>query len=179
MSEQKTIVLGVTGSIAAYKAADIIRILRKKGFIVSVVMTEKSEKFITPLTLSSLSGRKVFCGCFNDDTDASIAHIDLAQDAAAVLIAPATANVIGKIAHGLADDLLSCICLATRAPIVFAPAMNTQMMTNQIVVENIDICKKRGMHVVDAIEGDLACGDRGAGHLAKVEDIVAKVEEVI
>ena len=179
MSEKKTIVLGVTGSIAAYKSADIIRVLRKKGFNVSVVMTREAEKFITPLTLSSLSGGKVYCGLFDAKTDASIAHIDLAQKADVLLIAPATANIISKIAVGIADDLLTCLLLATRAPIVIAPAMNTKMYTNQVIEENCRICKKRGMYFIDAIEGELACGERGLGHLAKVEDIVSGIEHVI
>lgn len=179
MSGKKRIVLGVTGSIAAYKAADITRVLRKKGFQVSVVMTAAAEKFITPLTFSSLSGEQVYRGLFEKETDASIAHIDLAQQACAVVIAPATANVISKVAYGLADDLLTCICLATTAPIVIAPAMNTQMYTNEVTQQNCLLCQKRGIHFVDAIEGNLACGQKGLGHLAAVEDIVTSIEKVL
>ncbi len=176
----KHIVLGVTGSIAAYKSADILRRLKEKGFKVSVVMTKSAEHFITPLTLKSLSDQEVFTELFDDGSPAGeMPHIDLARDADLVLIAPATANIVGKIANGLADDLLSCIVMATKAPIVLAPAMNTQMYNNKFFRENKDKLKSAGMTFIDPIEGELACGDYGTGHLVEVDDIVEAACKVL
>ena len=176
MSKSKRIVLGVTGSIAAYKAGDLIRRLKDRQFAVSVIMTREAGKFITPLTLAGLSGEKVYQEMFEvtDDTWAQ-SHIGLARDAAVFLIAPATANVIAKLAHGLADDLLTCTALATRAPIIVAPAMNDAMFTNKIVQENCAKLKKAGFHFVEPTKGNLACGVFGDGHLADVDDIVKSV----
>jgi len=176
----KRVTLGVTGSIAAYKSADIIRRLSEKGLKVSVVMTKEAEHFITPLTLSSLSGEKVYRGMWEEwDSPRTIAHIDLAHDADAVLIAPATANIIGKMAAGIADDLLTCICLATKAPILIAPAMNDQMYKNKILQENCSKLKKHGILFIDPIEGKLACGMKGKGHLAEVSEIVKAVTRIV
>lgn len=176
--KKKHIILGVTGSIAAYKAADIIGLLKEKGLEVSVILTESAEEFITPLTLSSLSDGKVYRHLFDEeDEDCEMPHIDLARAADVILIAPATANVIGKMANGLADDLLTCVTMATQAPVVIAPAMNTQMFNNGIVQENITKLKKHGYYFVDPIEGELACGEFGTGHIAKISDIVEKVSE--
>jgi len=174
--KERQVVLGVTGSIAAYKAADIIRRLREKNIQVSVVMTACAEKFISPLTLAALSCQKVYREMF-DETGAerNIDHIQLAKKADALLIAPATANIIGKIANGLADDLLSCAALATKAPILIAPAMNEGMYTNRIFQDNCDKLKKFGVTFIDAEKGKLACGDEGPGHLANVADIVDAV----
>lgn len=175
MNCKKRIILGVTGSIAAYKSADILRGLQKKGAEVSVVMTRNAEQFITPLTLSSLSGKTVYREMFYlSGQPESIVHIGLAQNADLLLIAPATASIIGKIANGIADDLLTCIAITTKAPIVIAPAMNTEMYKNVFVQENIKKLKKAGFNFVDPIKGMLACGDVGQGHLAEVEDIVEK-----
>ncbi|MFT5169580.1 MAG: phosphopantothenoylcysteine decarboxylase/phosphopantothenate--cysteine ligase [Lysobacterales bacterium] len=172
----KHVVLGVTGSVAAYKAADILRRLSEKGFKVSVIMTKGAEHFITPLTLSSLSEGKVYSGLFDkDEKPNSMPHIDLARSADVVLIAPATANIIGKMANGLADDLLSCVVLATRAKVMVAPAMNTQMYHNSIVVQNCDKLKEHDVSFIDPTDGLLACGEVGEGHLAEVDDIVAAV----
>jgi len=179
MPRQKRVVLGVTGSIAAYKSADIIRRLTEKGFRVSVVMTKEAEHFITPLTLTSLSGEKVCRGMFDKKGDPeSMPHISLAQEADVFLIAPATANIIGKLAYGIADNLLTCIALATQAPIVIAPAMNTQMYRNKIVQENLQKLKKRGIYFVDPVKGKLACGVTGEGHLADETTIVRTVLRV-
>ena len=176
MSKSKRIVLGVTGSIAAYKAGDIIRRLKERQFAVSVIMTREAGNFITPLTLAGLSGEKVYQDMFEatDETWART-HIGLAGEAAVFLIAPATANVIAKLAHGLADDLLTCTALATRAPIVVAPAMNDAMFHNKIVQENCGKLKKAGFHFVEPVKGELACGVVGDGHLADVDDIVKAV----
>lgn len=179
MLRQKRVILGVTGSIAAYKSADIVRRLAEKGFRVSVVMSREAERFITPLTLSSLSGEKVCRGMFDEEDDpAAMPHISLAQEADVFLIAPATANIIGKLAHGIADNLLTCIALATKAPIVIAPAMNTQMYRNKIVQENCRKLKKHGIHFVDPIKGKLACGTTGEGHIADEATIIKTVLRV-
>jgi len=167
VTKQKRIVLGVTGSVAAYKSADLIRQLVEKGFRVSVVMTKEAEHFIAPLTLSSLSGEKVFRGMFDKNEDPlAMPHITLAQEADVFLIAPATANIIGKLAHGIADNLITCIALATKAPILIAPAMNTQMYYNKIVQSNCRMLKKHGIEFIDPIKGKLACGTTGDGHIA-------------
>ena len=177
MTKQKRVVLGVTGSIAAYKSADLIRELVEKGFRVSVVMTKEAERFITPLTLSSLSGEKVFRGMFDKNEDPlAMPHITLAQEADVFLIAPATANIIGKLAHGIADNLITCIALATKAPILVAPAMNTRMYRSAIVQNNCRTLLKYGMTIVDPIKGKLACGTTGDGHIA---DEIAIMKAVI
>ena len=180
MVKQKKIILGVTGSIAAYKSAEIIRRFDEKGFRVSVVMTKEAEHFITPLTLSSLAGEKVYRGLFNQDADPwQMPHIRLAQEADAVVIAPATANIIAKLAHGLADDLLTCIVLATKAPVFIVPAMNVEMYNNTIVQENCSKLKKLGVVFIDPVQGKLACGIVGDGHIALEEDIVKTVSKVL
>jgi len=180
VAKQKRVVLGVTGSIAAYKSADIIRRLGEKGLRVSVVMTKEAERFITPLTLSSLSGEKVCRGMFDKREDPlAMPHITLAQEADVFLIAPATANIIGKLAYGIADNLLTCIALATKAPILIAPAMNTQMYRNTIVQENCRKLKKHGMQFIDPIKGKLACGTTGEGHIADEATIVKAVLKAV
>ena len=176
MSKIKEILLGVTGSIAAYKAGDIIRRLQDTGYGVTVVMTRGAENFITPLSLASLSGRKVYQEMFDEHKDAwQINHILLAQKADILLIAPATANIIGKIANGIADDLLSCIAITTTAKILIAPAMNTEMYNNKIVQDNIAKLKNFGVDFINPLKGKLACGTTGEGHLAEVDDIVKAV----
>ncbi len=172
---EKRIILGVTGSIAAYKAAELIRRLREKGLRVSVVMTKGAEHFITPLTLASLSGEKVYRALFEEESSGRMPHIDLAKEASLVLIAPATANILAKMAHGIADDLLTCVCLATEAPILVAPAMHDEMVKNKIVQENCRKLKATGVKFVDPIKGKLACGTVGEGHIAEIEDIVEEV----
>ena len=174
-NNQKLVVLAVTASIAAYKACEVIRALQKKQIDVTVIMTEASKKFITPLSLASLSGRRVYSDMFADSSDWEMEHISLAQKADLFLVAPATANIIGKMAHGIADDLVSCVALTTKAPIVIAPAMNTAMYQNKIVQENIEKLKARGIKFIDPIKGKLACGTTGEGHLAEVDTIVKKV----
>ena len=179
-TKQKRIILGVTGSIAAYKSADIIRRLIEKGFKVTVVMTREAELFIAPLTLSSLSGEKVYRGAF-DQEEASwqMPHIQLAQEADAFLIAPATANVISKMANGLADDLLTCIFLTIKAPVLIAPAMNTEMYQHKIIQENCAKLKAMGVQFIDPVKGKLACGTTGDGHIADVEIVVKSVLDIV
>ena len=172
--KNKKIVLGVTGSIAAYKACDILRRLQEKGCQVSVVMTREAEKFVSAMTFANLSGGKVYGDMFEGQgTSWSMHHIMLAQEADLVLIAPATANIIGKLAHGISDDLLTCIAITTKAPILIAPAMNTEMYKNPIVQENLAKLKKHKFKFVDPVKGKLACGTNDIGHLADIDEIVS------
>lgn len=170
----KRIVLGVCGSIAAYKAADLIRRLQDHHCEVEVIMTKEAKQFITPLTLASLSGKNVHSDMFENDSW-HMSHIELTRKADAVLIAPATANIIGKLACGLADDLLCAFVMTTRAPVFIAPAMNEGMYSNEIVRGNCAKLKKQGFKFIEPVKGKLACGDVGIGHLADVEDIVKAV----
>lgn len=180
VNRKKHILLGVTGSIAAYKSADIVRRLLDEDYDVSVVMTKEAEHFITPLTLEALSGKKVLTGHFDDWVkNGHMSHITLARDVAAILIAPATANIIAKLAHGLADDILTCAVLATSAPIVIAPAMNDGMYHNRIVQENCHKLKDHGFIFVHPIKGQLACGVSGDGHLEEPENIIKVLKTVI
>jgi phosphopantothenoylcysteine decarboxylase/phosphopantothenate--cysteine ligase len=171
----KHIALGITGSIAAYKAALILRELRKHSARVTVVMTEHAQAFITPLTLEALSGEAVLVDTFSRNTP-YIQHVNLAQQVDLLLVAPATANIIGKFAHGIADDFLSTFYLALKAPVLMAPAMNKDMYTHPVVQENIRVLKKRGVGFIPPQVGELACGVEGPGRLA---DITAIVERVI
>ncbi|MEY8562275.1 bifunctional phosphopantothenoylcysteine decarboxylase/phosphopantothenate--cysteine ligase CoaBC [Eggerthellaceae bacterium 3-80] len=168
----KTVVLGITGCIAAYKSAEIVRGLQKAGVRVKVVMTEHATHFVDPVTFRSLTHEKVAVGLFDDPSD-PIHHISLAQEADVMLLAPCTANMLAKIANGIADDLLSTTVLATTAPLVIAPAMNVHMYENPATRYNIGKLQIRGVHFVEAGTGYLACGDIGKGRLADVEDIVS------
>ena len=170
----KQVVLGVCGSIAAYKAGDIIRRLQDNHCEVTVIMTEEAAQFITPLTLSSLSGKNVYSDMF-DKYSWRMAHIELAKGADVVLIAPATANIIGKLANGVCDDLLTTFVVTSHAKIFIAPAMNDDMYANGIVRENCAKLKKHGFNFIEPVKGKLACGTVGVGHLAEVEDIVKSV----
>lgn len=173
----KNIILGVTSSIAAYKAADLAHMLIKEGYEVEVIMTENATKFISPLTFRSLTHNKVHTEMFRDDFPKEIKHISLAQKADVVLIAPATANIIGKLAGGIGDDMLSTTLLAVKnKPVFIAPAMNTNMWENPIVQDNITKLKKYGYRFIEPKEGLLACGTLGKGALAEPEDIIAIVK---
>ena len=176
---KKRILLGVTGSIAAYKSAEIIRRLQDEGCCVVVAMTKEAKEFITPLTFQTLSQNKVYSDMFEQDFVWEIEHISLAGSSDLVLIAPATANIIAKITYGICDDLLSSVVLATRAPILIAPAMDEGMYTNKITQENIKKLKSLGMKFIEPIKGKLASGKIGVGHLAEVEDIVKAVKKVL
>lgn len=176
---QKEIILGVTASIASYKACDIIRDLSHEGFGVTVVMTDDAKEFITPLSLAALSRNKVYSGMFTESQGWDIEHIALSDKADLILIAPATANMINKLASGMCDDLLSSTVLASHAPILIAPAMNTTMYKHPITQENIAKLKKIGYTFIGPKEGKLACGKIGIGHLADVEDIVKEVKRVL
>lgn len=178
-NKNKKILLGITGSIAAYKAGDIVRRLQDNGHHVTVVMTKEAQEFIAPLTFAGLSSNKVYTQMFNADSDSgAMPHIDLGNQADVFLIAPATANVIAKLAHGLADDLLTCIALTTKAKILIAPAMNTEMFENKIVQENCRKLRTHGFQFIEPAQGKLACGVIGMGHLAEIDDIVKTVEKV-
>ena len=168
---QKTVLIGVTGCIAAYKSAEIVRALQKRGLRVKVVMTEHATHFVDPLTFRSLTHEPVAVGLFDDPSD-PIHHISLAEEADLFLIAPCTANVAAKIAHGIADDLLTTTALACTAPLVVAPAMNVHMYEAAATQENLSTLARRGARIVEAGSGYLACGDVGRGRLAEIEDIV-------
>jgi phosphopantothenoylcysteine decarboxylase/phosphopantothenate--cysteine ligase len=169
----KNIIVGVTGSIAAYKSADLIRRFQEKDCDVTVVMSKEAAQFITPLTLAALSGKNVYSEMFEGDAW-RMGHLELAK-ADAIVIAPATANVIGKMAAGLADDLLTTLVVSTKAPVYVAPAMNEDMYRNSLVQENCMKLKKHGLKFIEPVKGKLACGIVGVGHLAEVEDIVKVV----
>lgn len=168
----KHILLGVSGGIAAYKAAELVRLLRRAGAEVQVVMTEGATRFITPLSLQALSGRAVRSLLFDNDAEAGMGHIELARWADLILIAPASANLLARLANGLADDLLSTLCLAARAPLAVAPAMNVQMWRAAATQENMARLRARGVQVLGPDEGDLACGESGEGRLLDVDELL-------
>jgi phosphopantothenoylcysteine decarboxylase/phosphopantothenate--cysteine ligase len=179
MTKNKNIILGVTASIAIYKACEIIRRLKEQGFSLSVVMTKEAEEFIRPVVFQSLSGNKVYRGLFDEPEAWEIEHVSLAQMADLVLVAPATANIIAKVACGICDDLLTCIISATARPVVFCPAMNEQMYKNKITQGNISRLTALGYKFIEPKVGKLACGKTGVGCLAEVEAIVKEVERII
>lgn len=172
MKQAKQIVLGVSGSIAAFKAAQITSALVRSGARVHVVMTREAEEFVTPLTLQTLSRNKVYRGMFDMPESWDVEHVSLADEADLILIAPATANVIGKLAAGICDDFLSCIVTATRSPVLLAPAMNDRMYRHPIVQENVAKLKKIGYAFIGPREGRLACGRAGAGRMCEPQEIV-------
>ena len=177
--QNKNILLGVSGGIAAYKAAELVRLLVKAEATVRVVMTKNAQEFITPLTLQSLSGNPVSTDTFNLTQESEIGHIRLADTADLVLIAPATANILAKLAHGIADDLLSTLLLVARAPVVLAPAMNVHMYAHPATQENLKTLQRFGHHIIEPAEGELACGYEGKGRLAEPEQIVECVEAAL
>jgi len=167
----KKVLLGVTGSIAAYKAAELTRLFAKNGDEVRVVMTPAACEFVRPLTFQTLSRNPVFVDQFAAPDEWRPEHVSLAEWADIVVVAPATANTIAKMAHGIADNLLAATLLATRAPVAVAPAMNDGMWLAPATQENIDVLKKRGVKVVQPRDGDLACGARGVGRMAEPKEI--------
>ena len=171
MLKGKTVVLGVTGSIAAYKIASLASMLKKQGADVEVIMTKNAVNFINPITFESLTGNKCLVDTFDRNFQFSVEHVALAKRADVFLIAPASANVIAKVAHGLADDMLTTTFLACQCPKIIAPAMNTRMYTNPILQDNLKICEKYGMEVIAPAEGYLACGDTGAGKMPEPEEL--------
>ena len=178
------VALGITGGIAAYKAAELLRVLQDKGIDVQVVMTRHACEFVRPLTFAALSGHKVITEMFGEPGDeanveSAIEHIAVAQSIEALVIAPATANVLAKLAHGIADDFLSTLVLATKAPVIVAPAMNINMWEHPTTQQNLETLRSRGINVVEPDEGYLACGMTGAGRLASVESIAKAVFEIL
>jgi len=179
MVNGKSIIVGVTGGIAAYKVVDIISQLKKKGADISVIMTKAAQEFVTPLTFQTISQNPVSTDMFALPITWEVEHIALADKADAILIAPATANIIGKIATGIADDMLTTVVLASKAPTVFAPSMNVNMYENQVTQRNLKILQKMGHYIIQPDEGYLACGYSGKGRLPKAEIIIDEVEYVL
>lgn len=179
MFEGKNIVLGVTGSIAAYKAVELASKLTQAGIKVDVILTESATKFVTPLSFQSITHRPVFTDMFAPVAEFEIEHVALAERAEAVVIAPATANTIAKLALGLADNLLTCVVLATKAPLIVAPAMDRGMYQNQTTQENLERLRARGYTIVGPEHGRLASGLEGPGRLAEVEEIMAAIYQVL
>jgi phosphopantothenoylcysteine decarboxylase/phosphopantothenate--cysteine ligase len=179
MLRNKTIVLGITGSIAAYKAAEIASQLTQAGAKVNVIMTEESIQFISPVTFRALTGRPVVTKMFDLASEYSIEHVSLAKAADVVIIAPATANIIAKLAAGIADDMLCCTVLATKAPVLIAPAMETNMYTNPITQDNLSKLQARDFVIVGPATGWLASGREGLGRLADIKDIIGSICQVL
>ena len=171
MLKGKTVVLGVTGGIAAYKIANLASMLVKQHANVRVIMTQNATNFITPTTFETLTGKKCLVDTFDRNFEFQVEHVSLAKQADIFMIAPATANVIAKVAHGLADDMLTTTFLACRSPKYIVPAMNTQMYENPITQDNLKLCRKYGMHVIEPASGYLACGDTGAGKMPEPETL--------
>lgn len=176
MFTNRTIVLGVTGSIAAYKIASLASMLVKQHASVHVIMTQNATNFINPITFETLTGHKCLVDTFDRNFEFQVEHVSLAKQADLILVAPASANVIGKMAHGIADDMLTTTLLACKAPILVSPAMNTNMYENPIVQDNLRILEKYGMKVIDPASGYLACGDTGAGKMPEPETLFAHIE---
>jgi len=179
MSEARTIVVGVTGSIAAFKAADLVSKLVKRGHEVHVVMTAAAAQFITPLTLQTLSRNPVLSSVFDEKETWRPGHIDLADRAHLLLIAPATANTIAALAHGLAGDALSEIALATEAPLLIAPAMNGKMWKHAATQANVALLQSRGVQFIGPEAGLLACGYEGLGRLWNIDEVIERAEQLL
>ncbi|MGB8474536.1 MAG: bifunctional phosphopantothenoylcysteine decarboxylase/phosphopantothenate--cysteine ligase CoaBC [Candidatus Acidiferrum sp.] len=179
------ITLGITGGVAAYKAAELVRLLQQDGFTVQVVMTRGAREFITPLTFAALSGQKVITDLFEKSStgeanlESAIEHIAVAQRTDLLLVAPATADILAKFARGIADDFLTTLYLATTAPVIVAPAMNVNMWNHSATQENVEMLRARGVKIVNPDEGYLACGMTGAGRLAGQQEILAAVRETL
>ena len=180
MLKGKTVLLGVTGSIAAYKTASLASMLVKKGVHVHVLMTKNGAQFITPVTFETLTGNKCLIDTFDRNFEFSVEHVSLAKQADLVMIAPATANIIGKLANGIADDMLTTTVMAIRAPVVIAPAMNDAMYTNPIMQMNMQKLKDLGQYkFIEPHEGVLAYGGKGTGELASAEEIADFLVDLI
>ncbi len=179
MLRGKTVVLGVTGSIAAYKIASLASMLVKKHANVHVIMTENATNFINPITFESLTGHKCLVDTFDRNFEFQVEHVSLARQADAVMIAPASANVIGKLAHGIADDMLTTTLLACRCPKMISPAMNTAMFENEIVQDNLKTLEKYGYEVIQPASGYLACGDTGTGKMPEPEVLYQFIEKIL
>ena len=179
MLKGKEIILGVTGGIAAYKAAEFVRLLAKAEANVHVVMTRSAQEFVTPLTFQTLSGNPVVTNLFALLEDEKIGHIALADLAELIVILPATANIIGKIANGIADDFLSTMVMASKAPVLFVPSMNVNMWENRALQRNVQTLLERGYYFVEPGEGELACRWYGKGRLAELDEVVERIEDLL
>jgi phosphopantothenoylcysteine decarboxylase/phosphopantothenate--cysteine ligase len=168
----KNIILGISGGIAAYKSVELMRLLQKQGADVKVILTESAKEFVAPLTFQVLSGNPVYSKMFGDEYETKVRHIEWAEKADCVIIAPATANIIGKIANGISDDVLSTFMMAIDCPVVICPAMNSKMYENRIVQRNLDILEKEGFIIVEPASGELACGTQGKGRFPDHDFIV-------
>jgi phosphopantothenoylcysteine decarboxylase/phosphopantothenate--cysteine ligase len=175
----KTVVLGITGSIAAYKAAELASRLTQAGARVEVVMSESATRFVSPLTFRSLTGRSVVTSMWEASSEFSVEHVALAETADIVVIAPATADIIARLAVGIADDMISCTVLATKAPVILAPAMNVNMLQNPATQHNLAELKARGFTIVEPAYGRLASGRIGEGRLAETEKIIASIKQIL
>ena len=175
----KNVILGVTGGIACYKVVSLVGLLKKEGANVDVIMTKHATEFVGPITFQTISQNPVVVDMFELIKNADVRHISLAEKADAIIIAPATANIIGKVANGIADDMLSTVIMACKKPVIFAPAMNNNMYLNPIVQSNISKLKNYGYHFVDPQVGHLACGTNAIGKLADIKNIFNKLVEVI
>ena len=174
----KNILLGISGGIAAYKSAELVRLFSKKGAKVRVCMTASAQQFITPLTMQALSGHQVHTDLLDPQAELGMGHIELARWADAIVIAPATANTLAKITYGLADDLLTTVCLASKAPLAIAPAMNQQMWHNATTQHNVQTLQQRGVQVFGPAAGEQACGDVGFGRMLEPEQILSATEQL-
>jgi len=177
--KNKTILLVLTGSIAAYKAGDLIKQLRQEGARVVCAMTAAAEQFITPVTLRALSGESVYRDFFAADGPYGVVHTSLAETVDLIAVAPASANFIARLAAGMADDLPSCLILSTKKPVVIAPAMNDRMYRHPLTQRNIKQLRQIGYYFVDPVEGDLVCGRKAVGHIASAETILSQILECI
>ena len=175
----KNVVVGITGGISAYKSCELVRSLVRDGAEVRCAMTRNAERFITPLTLQTLSGNKVASNLFDLTSESEIGHIKIADEADVVVVAPASASFIGKISSGIADSLLATVILATKAPVIICPAMNSNMYSNSIVQENMEKLRRHGFTIVEPGEGDLACGWTGRGRLAETDVIALEVQKAV
>lgn len=173
------IVLGVSGSVAAYRAADLARELMRHGCEVRVCLTDSAQQFVTPALFEALTGRPTLQGVFEEPERGRMAHIDWARHADLLLVAPATATTLGRLAHGIADDMLTTIALAFTGPVVVAPAMNPAMYLHEATQASLEILQRRGAFVVEPLEGDVACGEHGQGKLASIDEIVAAVLSIL
>jgi phosphopantothenoylcysteine decarboxylase/phosphopantothenate--cysteine ligase len=175
----KTVILGVTGSIAAYKACEILSLFRKEAIDTRVILTKEAQAFVTRLTFQTLSQNSVVTDMFECPEEWNPRHVSLAEKASLVLIAPATANIIGKLASGICDDMLTCTVFATKAPVLIAPAMNDAMYGHPVTRENVARLKKIGYRFIGPVKGRLACGSEAMGHIADVQDIVSEAKRLL
>ena len=179
MNENKCIIVGITGGIAVYKICYLVSSLKKQGYDVHVLMSKEAQEFVTPLTFQTLSNNKVITDMFTTDYTPDVHHVSLAKKADLFVIAPATANVIAKVANGIADDMLTTTFLAANCKKLIVPAMNTQMLMNPVTQDNIQKCRNYGMHIFESNSGYLACGDAGKGRLPEPDEIEDKIKEVL